>query len=303
MKKKLVTLLKSPRKLYYAILSRLALLMSDRAYLKIYYYRSTGKPLDLNNPQTFNEKLQWLKLYDRNPFYTKLVDKYEVKEYVASKIGKEHIIKTLGVYDSFSEIDFDALPNQFVLKCTHDSGGIVICKDKKSLDIKAADEILTKGIKHNYYTRNGEWPYKNVTPRIIAEEYMEDTATSELRDYKFFCFNGVVRLLFVASDRQSKTEETKFDFFDSDYNFLPIINGHPNSTQHPVKPINFELMKEFAVKLSENIPHVRVDFYEVNGKVYFGEMTFYHNSGIVPFEPEMWDATIGNWLELPIDRK
>lgn len=272
---------------------------SDKLYLKIKWKLRMGSSLDLRNPRTFNEKIQWLKLYDRKPIYTTMVDKYEAKKYVASIIGEEYIIPTLGIFNKVDDIDFDSLPNQFVLKCTHDSGGIVICKDKSKFDINVAKQTLNKYLHRRYYWRNREWPYKNVKPRIIAEQYMEDSKYHELRDYKFFCFDGEVKALFIASDRQKKGEETKFDFFDADYNHLDLRNGHPNSEVLPAKPQSFELMKQLAAKLSKGTPHVRVDFYEVNGKCYFGELTFSHWSGLVGFEPEEWDNTFGEWIKIP----
>lgn len=271
----------------------------DKPALKILYKNYFGKPLNLKNPQTFNEKLQWLKLYDRNPLYTTLVDKYAVKEYVAKIIGEEHIIPTLGVWDRFEDIDFDRLPDQFVLKCTHSSGDIVICKDKSKFDRKAAGEKLNYFLGKEFYSIAREWPYKNVKPRIIAEQYMEDETYHELRDYKFFVFGGTVRALFIASDRFNKEVDTKFDFFDADFNWLDLRKGHPNADVPPEKPKNFEQMKEFAARLGAGIPHVRVDFYEINGKVYFGEMTFYDWGGFQHFRPESWDRTFGDWIELP----
>ena len=271
----------------------------DKIYLKSRYKARIGKKLNLKNPKTFNEKLQWLKLYDRKPEYTVMVDKHEVKKYVADKIGKDYIIPTLGVWDKFDDIDFDALPEQFVLKCTHDSGGLVICKDKSQLDIEQARKKIDKCLKRNYYWHGREWPYKNVRPRIIAEQYMEDEETAELRDYKFFCFDGVAKALFIATDRSNKEEETKFDFYDMEFNHLPFTNGHPNANSAPQKPENFDKMRELAGKLSENIPHLRVDFYEVNGRIYFGELTFSHWNGMTPFGPEEWDETFGGWINLP----
>ena len=271
----------------------------DKKFLELVFPLNTGYELNLDNPQTYNEKLQWLKLYDRKPEYTKMVDKVEAKKYAASIIGEDHIIPTLAVYNRVEDIDFDVLPNQFVLKCTHDSGGIVICKDKATLDKRAAVKKLRNGLKKNFYYINREWPYKNVKPRIIAEQYMTDKKTGELRDYKFFCFDGEVKALFVASERQVKGRETKFDFFDEDYNHLLIINGHPNASVVPEKPSCFDEMKEIACKLSKGMHHIRVDLYEMNGKVYFGEMTFFHWSGIVPFEPQKWDFEFGRWITLP----
>ena len=273
--------------------------LSDERFLKLAYKINLKKQLNLEHPVTFNEKLQWLKLYDRKPEYITMVDKYAVKQYVAERIGEEYIIPTLGVWDKFEDIDFDSLPNQFVLKCTHDSGGLVICRDKSNFDIQAAKKKITKCLKQNYYYAHREWPYKNVKHQIIAEVYMEDSVTAELRDYKFFCFNGEPRMLFVATERQKEGEEVKFDFFDMEYNHLDVRNGHPNASVPPAKPSQFELMKKLAAVLSHGIPHVRVDFYEVDGKVYFGEMTFFHFSGFVPFEPEEWDVRLGEWISLP----
>lgn len=276
--------------------------MSDKTYLQCKWWVNNGKKLDLENPVTFNEKLQWLKLYNRNPMYTTMVDKYEAKKYVANIISDEHIIPTLGIYDSVEDIDFDSLPNQFVLKCTHDSGGIVICQDKTQLNRKEAIKKLRKGLKSNFYWTNREWPYKNVTPRIIAEKYMTN-GDGELRDYKFFCFDGVPRVMFIASDRFNKEEETKFDFFDMEFNHLPFRNGHPNATKPIERPAEFDEMRMLASKLSKGIPQVRVDFYDVNGQIYFGEMTFFHWSGFVKFDPEEWDYKIGEMIELPRNKQ
>ena len=272
--------------------------LSDESYLKLMYWSQFKRRLNLDHPLTFNEKIQWLKLHNTNPLLSTLVDKYEVKEYVSKMIGEEYIIPTIGVWDSFDDIDFSMLPSQFVLKCTHDSGGLVICKDKESLDLSAAKAKIDRAKRNNYFWLGRETPYKKVIPRIIAEPYLEDHRDKELRDYKFFTFNGVVRSLFVASDRTNPNEETKFDFFDRDYNHLPIINGHPNARIIPHKPNNFERMIELAETLGKGFPHVRVDFYEVDGKVYFGELTFSHFSGFIPFEPEEWDFKFGSWLEI-----
>lgn len=258
------------------------------------------KKLNLKAPETYTEKLQWLKLYDRRPEYVKMVDKYEVKKYVADIIGEEYIIPTLGVWDRFEDIDFDALPDQFVLKCTHDSGGLAICKDKSTFDIAAAKEKIEKSLKENYYWHSREWPYKNVNPRIIAEVYMEDETTQELRDYKFFAFDGTVKALFIASERYA-AEETKFDFFDENFNHLPFTNGHPNAKIMPEKPVTFEKMKQLAAKLSAGIPQVRVDFYEVNGKIYFGELTFAHWGGLMPLS--RWNGITSSAVGLICHRK
>lgn len=273
--------------------------MSDKEYITRMFKIRMGYNLDLDNPKTFNEKIQWLKLYDRKPIYTSMVDKYTAKQYVADRIGEEYIIPTLGVWDKFDDIDFDDLPNQFVLKCTHDSGGLVICRDKNFLDKQKAKEKIERSLKKNYYWSGREWPYKDVKPRIIAEQYMEDTRTEELRDYKFFCFDGVAKALFIATERQKEGEEVKFDFYDMNFKHLDFRQGHPNAAECPAKPETFNEMRKIAERLSKGIPHLRVDFYEVNGKAYFGELTFSHFSGMVPFDPEEWDTTFGEWIKLP----
>jgi hypothetical protein len=204
----------------------------------------------------------------------------------------------LGVWDRFDQIDFDSLPEQFVLKCTHDSGGLVICRDKSKLNKKAARKKIERSLKHQYFYDNREWPYKDVKPRIIAETYMEDTEGGELKDYKFFVFDGKVKALFIATDRYAATE-TCFDFFDENFNHLPFTNGHPNAAITPAKPEGLEAMIALAEKLGEGIPHVRVDLYNIGGKIYFGEITFFHWSGMKPFEPEEWDYTFGSWIRLP----
>lgn len=272
--------------------------VKPETYIKKVYEHRMGKKLNLNNPITYSEKLQWIKLYDHNPIYTTLVDKYKVKEFVTARIGSKYIIPTLGAWNSFDEIDFDNLPNQFVLKCTHDSGGVVICKDKQHFDKKSARKKLNRAMKHNYYYMGFEWPYKNVNPRIIAEQYMVDTKTSELRDYKFFCFDGKIKALFIATDRQKEGCDVKFDFFDENFVHLPFKQGHENADIVIDKPVCFDEMKKVAKILSKNIKEVRVDLYEVNGMVFFGEMTFFHHGGWTPFEPNEWDMKFGEWINL-----
>ena len=229
-----------------------------------------------------------------------MVDKYEAKKYVANIIGEEYIIPTLGVYDKFEDINFATLPNQFVIKCTHDSGGLIICKDKTKLNIKEARKKINKSLKRNYFYTGREWPYKNVKPRIIAEQYMVDESGTELKDYKFFCFNGEPKLLFVAKDRPYAT---KFNYYDMDFKKLPFKQHYKNFNDYIEKPKGFEKMIELSRKLSKDIPHVRVDFYDINGKVYFGELTFYHFSGFEKFEPEEWDRILGDMLKLPKEKK
>ena len=412
----------------------------DKLYLQLLYRRVFNEKLNLDNPNKFNEKLFWLKLYDRRPEYTMMVDKYAVKQYVADKIGEEYVIPTLGVWDNPEDIDWDKLPDQFVLKCTHDSGGLVICRNKADLDKESAKEVLRKCLRRNYYWAGREWPYKNVPPRIIAEKYMEvrpgvkdlpdykwycfngeptycqvinsrsenetidffdiswkhqnfiglnpalhatiapekptdlekqikiasklsekipfsrvdlysidqhtwfgeitlypaggtgkftpdsfnktigeliklpgekrggviiselhngeiKISQPDLPDYKFFCFDGVVKALFIGTERS--TGDVKFDYFDADFNHLDLVQEHPMSGKEFSVPENFEKMKELASILSQGIPHARVDFYNIKGKVYFGEITFYHHGGVIPFHPESWDYTFGSWINLP----
>ena len=273
-------------------------IIPDKTFIRIAYYIRMKRKLNISNPVTYNEKIQWLKLYDRKKIYTTMVDKDAVKKYVADIIGEKYLIPTLGVYNSFDEIDFEQLPNKFVIKCTHDSAGSVICEDKKNLDIKNAKKKINNSLSHNYYLNAREWPYKNVPHKIIIEKYMEDKTDGELRDYKFFCFNGKVHLMFIASNRQGEGD-TYFDFYDTKFNHLELKHGHPNAPNPPHKPLKFDEMIELSEKLSKGIPHVRIDFYEVNGNVFFCEMTFYHHSGSVPFVPESWDIELGKLIELP----
>ena len=274
--------------------------MDDEKYLKKYFHALMGYDLDLDDPKTFNEKLQWLKLHDRKPIYTTMADKYAVKEYVASIIGNEYVVPAFGVWDRFEDIDFKSLPDQFVLKCTHDSGGLVICTDKEQIDWDKAKHKIQKCLKNNYFWRGREWPYKDIKPRILAEKYMVDEETKELRDYKFFCFDGVPLYLFIATDRQKGDDQVKFDYFDIDFNRLPMRQAiHPNSTYDIPKPDTYDEMVDIASKLSKGIPQVRIDLYEVNGRVYFGEYTFYHHCGLVPFIPEKYDRIFGDHITLP----
>ena len=275
--------------------------VSVRYAIKQQWNELMNYPLNLANPQSYNEKLQWLKLYDHNPLYTTLVDKYRVKAWVADKIGPQYVIPTLAVWQRADDVDIKSFPNQFVLKCNHDSGSVIICKDKATFDLNAAKELLRNSLKKNFYYAGWEWPYKKVKPCVFAESYMEDGITHDLRDYKFFCFDGIVKAAFVATDRQSTTEETKFDFFDVNYRHLDVTNGHPNTPPSliPPKPNEWEEMVRIAELLSDGIPHVRCDLYCINGKIYFGEMTFYHWGGFKPFNPQKWDYIFGDWLTLP----
>ncbi len=272
--------------------------VSKEWYLKRRFLKNVGYPLDLDNPKTFNEKLQWLKLYDHNPLYTKMVDKYEAKKYVADIIGEEYIIPTLGIWNHFDDIDFKKLPDQFVLKCTHDSGSIAICKDKSTFDKQTAKEKLERGLRYNYYYAGGfEWPYKNVKPRIIAEKYMEDGVTKEITDYKMMCFNGKVECSFTCTDRNTD-RGLHVTFYDKAWNIMPFERHYPRDKVAIPKPINYEKMVNLAEKLAESLKFARIDFYEINGNIYFGEITFFPGNGIEEFSPETWDYQLGEWIEL-----
>ena len=278
--------------------------ISDDIFLKKIYKVKTGEELNLEAPKTFGEKLQWLKLYDRNPAYTMMVDKYEVRQYVAEKLGEEHLIPLLGVWDNPDEIDFDSLPNQFAIKCNHNSGlGMCICTDKRKLNIKKVKDGLQRGLKQDYYLTGREWPYKNVKRRIIAEKYMSDGTGADLRDYKFYCFSGVPMFCQVISDRN--TEQT-IDIFDMNWTlqeFTGFGSIYPHSKKQIPKPETFDAMKVAAETLSKDIPFSRIDLNEVQGKMYFGEITFFPASGMGAFAPNEWNRKLGDLICLPEKRE
>ena len=297
--------------------------LPDEKYLKKKYWYTFGEKLDLENPQTFNQKLQWLKLHDRKPIYTTMVDKYEVKKFIAEKIGEKYVIPNLGVWNSFDEIDFDALPNQFVLKCTHDSGGLVVVRDKSKLDKEAARRKIEKSLSRNYYLKGREWPYKNVTPRIIAEQYISDEkkvidknkdapitcddlqALVGLLDYKILCFNGKVQAFFldigVIGDGDGHADEYYRNVYDRNGNLLPVLETRDNYPREIILPDNLDEMIGIAETISAGMTHLRVDLYRLsNGELKVGELTFYHGSGMSnTFIPKEWDKTFGDWIELP----
>lgn len=295
-KTKTLTLWRNPNILFIKLLYLFSPWLGDKLYIKLLFRLSMGHKLDLKNPQTYNEKLQWLNLYYRNPLLSKLADKAEVKNYVRELIGDEYVIKNYGVWNSFDEIDFDKLPSQFVLKTTHDSGGIVICKDKSKLDLDKARKKINWHLKRNLFYVYREWAYKHIKPRIIAEEFLVDESKVELKDYKFFCFNGEPKAMFIATGRQAGN--TMFDFYDINFNHLNTVQGYPQSGKILEKPKNYALMVELATKLSKGFPQVRVDFYNIDGKVVFGEYTFCHFAGLEPFHPQKWDYEFGSWLDL-----
>ena len=271
----------------------------DKLFLKWMFKVFTGQKLNLKNPLTYQDKLNWLKLYYRVPLHTKLVDKYAVREWVAEKIGEEYLVPLYGVYEQFEDIDFDKLPNQFVLKCTHDSGSVVICRDKQSFDMESAEKKIKKGLalKQFYLTR--EWPYKNVKPRVICEQYLYDNFIEDAPDYKFFCFNGKPKLIMVNSERRS-TSGVKTNVYDLDWNLLSMREqDYPNNPKTDIKPQRIQEMIHLAEVLAKGLPHIRVDFNYVNNKIFFGEMTFFHTGGRTFFQPFEYNLLLGSWITLP----
>lgn len=302
----IVDYIRHPRDIGKSMLYHFGGKLPDALYLRLMYRFQTGKRLHLKHPGTYNEKLQWLKLHDRKPAYTTMVDKYAAKEYVANLIGPEYIVPTLGVWDRPEDIAWDGLPRQFVLKTTHGGGGkgVVICRDKDTLDRSETVSVLQRAMKYNLYKNFREWPYKDVKPRVIAEEYLsgEDGQSGSnshdggIRDYKFFCFNGEPLFCGVFSGRWSRMGA---DYFDMEWAHLPFtLKGNPFAENVPSKPQTFETMRRLATQLSTGFSHIRIDFYEVNGKVYFSELTFYSASGFGQFVPEEWDAVWGDKLRI-----
>ena len=277
---KIISYIVEPKKIILYLMNKNYLsFIPDKTFLKMKYKLMMGTKLDLENPKTFNEKLQWLKLHDRNPEYTKMVDKYEAKEYVANTIGKEYIIPTLGVWDKFDDIDSDALPNEFVLKPTHTSGNVFICKDKSKIDYKKLKKQVNKWLKRDYYRIHREWPYKNVKPRIIAEEYMENKDHTSIKDYKFYCFNGQADYVMICTGRE--TGHPKFYFYNKEWNFMRNMSNDGMKLEGKLeeKPIGIEKMFEIAEKLSQGIKFVRMDLYNVNEKIYFRRIYVFPSSG------------------------
>ena len=303
--KKLKIAICEPRRAMISLWMRVSYYLPDKLYLSVLYRLKKNRWIDWRRPRTFNEKLQWLKLYNRKSEYTQMVDKYAVKEYVAKLIGKEYIIPTLGVWDRIEDVAFDTLPDQFVLKTTHGggSGGVVVCKDKANFDCKAAKIKLQQSMNSDIYRNFREWPYKHVQRRIIAEKYMVDESGLELKDYKFFCFNGIPKFCQVIANRT--TDET-IDFYDENWIHQPFVGLNPAVTfreNEHLKPHNYDEMLSIASKIGQDIPFARVDLYNINGKIYFGEITFFPAAGLGRFEPEEWDYIFGNWIKLPDFKK
>lgn len=293
--------IKTAREFLGWLMSRLCpQLMSERLWLEMFHLFKLNKHLNLDNPKTFNEKLQWLKIYNRNPEYIRLVDKYLVKDWVAEKIGIQYIIPTLAKFDTAEDLSIDQLPNQFVLKCNHDSGSVIVCKDKSTFDVEKARSFYKNRLQYDPSKVCGEWVYRDVPRCIIAEQYMEESGNEDLMDYKFFCFDGVPRIMYMSRDHAAQCTT---DFFDMDFNRLPIRIQAPPSEIIPDKPMRFEEMKRLAAVLSQGMPHVRVDFYVINNKIYFGEMTFFHLGGIYEVQPYEWNLKMGDMIKLPSKRK
>lgn len=275
----------------------------DKLYLSLMYRAAFAEKLHWEKPVTFSEKLQWLKLYDRKPVYSQMVDKFDAKAYVRERVGEEYLVPALGgPWNHPDEIDYDALPEQFVLKTTHDCGGVLICRDKQNFNCKTAGKMLLEHLNRNYYLHCREWPYKNVKPRIFAEQYLaaQDQAVG-IRDYKFFTFNGEPKVMYIASGRDYSNVEGSVvyaDFFDMDFQHLDLCIDHDNAPVCPERPETFEQMVDCARRLAQGTRHLRVDFYEVNGKLYCGELTFFHCGGLQKFKTEEWDSIMGGWISL-----
>ena len=279
-------------------------IIPDDLYLKIAYKLATGYVLDLDKPQTFNEKIQYLKLYDRKPKYIVCVDKYKVREYIANIIGSEYLIPLLGVWEKANDIDFDNLPDQFVLKCNHDSGSVIICNNKKRLSKKQTIKKLNKALKNTGYWFGREWPYKDIKPCILAEKYMTDESGYELKDYKIFVFNGIPQFIQVDFDRFTNHHR---NFYDTTWNYVPFTTCYPTDPNKQImQPSCLAEMLNIAEKITSDIgkpAFCRIDLYVINNKIYFGEITFYHGSGFEKFEPEEWDEKLGELIDLTVIRR
>lgn len=276
--------------------------MPDEKYIKKMYQLRIGKPLNLSDPKTYTEKLQWLKLYDRKPEYTVLQDKFAVRDYVSKTIGSEYLIPLLGVWNNAKAIDFSTLPNQFVLKCNHDCASVTICRDKEKFNYEQTIQKLNYCLNQNYYYSGREWAYKDIKPVILAEQYMEEDHQETLTDYKFFCFSGKPKMVMLTSG-EAHTRNRRNDLYDIDFNHLPIQRGNvQESDKVYTKPEGFETLVTLAEKLAGNIPFIRVDFYLIKGHPYFGEVAFYPSAGFSQFYPLEWEEKIGSWIQLPENR-
>lgn len=293
---KLKTLVKNPKAvLWEKVANRLASRYDDEAWIRFKYWYWFGRRINLEQPQTFNEKLNWIKLHDRNPRYTLMADKYEVKKIVAELIGDQYVVPCYGVWSRYEDIDFSQLPQQFALKCNHNSGGGILCRDKNKLNHQELSKRFKSWQTSEFYQYSREWPYKNIKRCILAEELLDDHSGRELRDYKFWCFNGEPRVMYITN----KARDIYENFYDMEFKPLPINHGFSRTVPEYKKPELFELMKELAAKLSQGIPFVRVDFFDVNGRVYFGEYTFFDWGGFRPFSGD-WDLSLGKLIDLGV---
>ena len=275
-----------------------SLIYSDKLYVKFLYFLVHKKKLNLDNPKTFNEKLQWLKFNKNYDAYAKLVDKYEVRGFVKNTIGEKYLIPLLGVWNKFEEIEWDSLPNEFVLKATHDCGSVIICDNKATIDLKLVEKKLNHALKRNYFLKDRTPVYKNIKPRLIAEKLIKDDLTIIPNDYKFFCFNGKVEFIQVDSNRLTEQEHRR-NIYNSKWDFIDLSIVHPNDKYNiDPKPCNLSEMIRVAENLSKGINHVRVDLYNANNKILFGEMTFFHGGGLEYFIPEIWNRKFGDLIEL-----
>lgn len=296
MVKKIIGCIKEPVKIWTNIGMRGGLnWLNTKSYISIAYKLTFGRKLRWDNPETYTEKINWCKLHWYNPLVEKCVDKYDVREYVELKIGKQYLNEVYGVWNTYEEINFEELPEQFVIKVTNGSGDVYLCSDKKKLDEREMKKRLDRYRRHNVFYANREWPYLAANRRYIAEKLIKSADGKAIKDYKIFCFYGEPKFCFVGSDRDT---EVKFDFFDNDWNYIPVRNGHDHKNPLPERPQYWSEMLEVAAKLSEDFPHVRVDLYEEEGKVYFGELTFFHFGGFVKFEPDSFDYEFGKLFDL-----
>lgn len=297
---KLLSYLRHPKNIGFALLYHSHGFLPDELCIRWQYRLFVGRKLNLKHPKRYTEKIQWLKLYYHNPIIPSLVDKITAKEYVSKLIGEEHIVKTYGVWNSFEEIDLNALPDRFVLKTNHTGGGegIILCKDKSKLDIEKAKAILKRCLGLNMYNSTREWPYKTIKPQIVAEQLLETSDGSGIQDYKFYCFDGIPRVLLIASNRFSTHN---YNYLSMDFCPLPIVSccGEPIDASLLKKPDNFEEMKHIASVLSKGFPHVRVDLYDIENVVFFGELTFFDSSGYDNMSSDAVDVEWGKWITLP----
>lgn len=289
------------RRIYRKICYLFGRIMPDKLYIQMMYQVKLGRRCNLKAPLTFNEKLNWLKLYDRRDKYTRMADKYEVRAYIKETLGEEYLIPLLGVWSRVEDIDLSGLPDQFVLKCTHDSASVIICKDKQSLDWEKAGQKLKEALATDYYYESREWPYKNIKPRIIAEQYMVDESGTELKDYKIYNFNGEPKLIQVDFGRFTHHER---NLYSTDWEYIDQEIQYPrNPDVHIERPANLEEMLRLAKVISKGIPSVRTDFYSINGKTYFGEITFYQEGGFAEFKSLAYEKELGALIKLPEKQK